>query len=309
MKSIKAYLISPKIKIKLGKLIKLLRLKRLRELKNVELIENNPYTKENFCEHNQICHYHTLTKLEHSYIRDNNLYHYFLKKLDLQYQVKEEEHLHNINILTDLAWDVLDLLDCYTNEKRKNLEKKIQEMNFQNDCLANINLMLLKQAIQVFIYEQYDRKMLEELKVILPIFDDIFQPIGYQVVANYYYYLKNYQKAEEFYLRANIIYQNFNINKGIILFPLIDIFVNNNNIYQAIKICQELEPYYVLHNNKVRLLSIYTHFVNYYLIVNSIELAKKYYDEAMQLINDVNDDDYLYREKIALINYNLAYYN
>src|SRR5690606_14262389 len=107
---------------------------------------------------------------------------------------------------------------------------------------------------------------------------DIFKPIGYQILSYYYNYLKKYQKAEEYCLQANIIYQNFNVNKGILQFPLIDIFVNNNNIYQAIKICQELEPYYLSRKNNLRLLSIYTHFVNYFLLVNSKELAKKYYD-------------------------------
>ena len=46
----KAISISKENKIKLGIMIKSLRLKRFNEFKKENLIENNPYTKENFCE-------------------------------------------------------------------------------------------------------------------------------------------------------------------------------------------------------------------------------------------------------------------
>lgn len=301
----KAISISKENKIKLGIMIKSLRLKRFNEFKKENLIENNPYTKENFCERNFICHYHTLTKLETSYIRDNSLYHYFLQKLGLSFQVKEEEHKKYIKTLIELAWEVLDLFDRFTISKKDSIYEKLNSIVIDSDCISSSYLDLLKQSIDVFLEEKVNEDKIELLEALLPIYDNIFKPIAYQTVGYGYYLLKNYEFAEKYCEEAISHFKHFKVDKGIKYYPLIEVYMKNNNYYEAIKICNELETYYVLANNKPRLLSIYVNLVEYYLMINSVDFAKKYYNEVIYL---VKNDESIYKDKIFLINYYWGYY-
>ncbi len=294
---IKNYTLSVPIKKQLGKIIKILRKQKYEEFKRDNLIETNPYTKENFCEDNKICHYHTLTKLEEDYIRDDRIYHLFLNKLGISFQVKNEVHGENMMFLTSLCWKVLDKIE-FCDDDINTFYQELSSVSFINDCISTYYLNLLKFSIKIYLNNKIELKELKINEALLPMYRGIFKGLAYHAVGLGFYLLEDYLNAEKYSKEAIESYKPYKVSIGLSYTTLIDTYIKNNNYYEAIQLCNVLEEYYIKTNNKKRLMSIYNYLVDYYLLINSLDYAKRYYDKAINLVN--ND-----RSKyICLLHYN-----
>ncbi len=319
---IKNYTISKTVKRQLGLIIKIIRTKKLEENKSKNLIEVNPYTKESFCDNNEICHYHTLTNLETNYVRQDNLYHIFLGKLNLRFQVDENKHTKNMDCLSTILDKMINAIESLDHQLIDEVKEMINSLNFNDDCIALIHFELLTYAFYTLLENKKSDISREKIESYLPLYKDLYKALAYQSIGYGYLLKEQYEKAEEHCKKAIKEYQLHEVSIGVSHFPLIDIYVNHNHYYEAVKLCNELEEYYFNTNNKNRLLSIYIYLVDYYLLINSMDFAKKYYDEALLLSNDkaqYSDSIYrlhyiwgcheltLYHEKEALQYFKLAY--
>lgn len=286
MINIKEYCISEQVKVQLGIIIRETRIKYFNEFKKENLIENNPYTKDNFCENSQICHYHTLTKLESSFIKEDNVYHLFLKKLNLFFQLEEEDHQEIINVLNNLVYQLLKVIE-YGDY---NLEIKIMDhlavLKFDHDCIASMYLELLIYSYKVFIKKEKNIRLLEKIEKYINVFEGVFKALAFHTISYCYYNLHDIEKAKFYCFKAIEIYKKYDISIGLSYLPLVRIYIKESNYFEAMNLCNELEVYYINTNNKMRLLQIYIYLSSYYLIINSYKFAEKYYDEALYLAAD-----------------------
>ncbi len=291
--NIKEYSLSIPLKKQLGYIIRESRIKKFNENKNDNLIEINPYTKENFCDNNTTCHYHTLTKLENDYIREDNIYHILLSKLGLYFQLEEEEHLENMKNLLELAKKLLQAIEYLDDDLKQSLKNQINSLDFTNDCLADLTLDLLKLTFESFLEHHLNLDSLNKIEMYILLFEGLFEAIAIHTLGYNYYLLRDYDKAEVNCLQAIKLYQENEISLGISYLPLVDIYIESNNYYEAIKLCNILEEYYFQNNNKTRLLSVYIHLSDYYLLINSKDFAQKYYDEAVFLAKGDPTQNYM----------------
>jgi len=301
---LKYYTLTDEIKKQLGYIIREIRKQKYNEYKNVTLIENNPYTKENFCENNVICHYHTLTRLENDIVKDDVLYHVLLKKLDLYYQVSEEEHEANMAYLENQTRRILYAGEYIDDDLAKSIKTELDEVSYSKDVIAEFHLRLLK----TFIKLQLIMKVTDEEIEVLTNFVDFFQGI-YAGVANHcigIYHLNKLDttEAKHLFLKAQEIYDIYNISKGLISSYLIAVHVSDSNYYESVPLCNEMEDYYTETKNYKRLMHVYTYLSDYYFLINARNVAKEYFDKAIAIIDK---DETLIRYKYVLL-YNWGYH-
>lgn len=313
---IKCYSLSTPLKKRLGKLIKLLRQFYFDEARKENGNDQNPYTKLNFCK--DICHYHTLTKLENEYVREDYVYHQLLDRLDLRFQVREEVHEANMVVVRKLAFQYLDSLEYFEDKYQEEIYIKLLEV--KNDCLASLHLEVLNFSYEVFYKFQINKNLISKFEKLLDVFDDIFRGIIYLTIGYSYYRQIELKTAEKYYLKAIEIFQTYKLSIGLIYFPLVNLYIEMKNYYDALQICNVLEEYYIKTSNRNRLLIVYLCLIDYYLFINSLEFARKYTDELEVLLNP-NDHYYMwilnckwgnyelrnYREQQALVYYKKAY--
>ncbi len=297
---IKEYYLEDDIKKQLGYIIRENRKQKLLEYKNKMLIEYNPYTKENFCENNAVCHYHTLTKLESDLITENSVYHLFLKKLDLYYQVSPEEHRENMEYVKEKTEKILRAGEYMDDECAKECNIELEQVNFNKDIIAHYYLYLLK----IFIKLQLINKIDEDTYQSLVRYANFYQGIHYGIAMHCLgiYYLNQFKtsEAKECFLKAKKVYDKHKISKGLISSYLIAVYVYTNDYYHSVPLCNRMKNYYKKNNNYKRLMHVYNYLSDYYLLINAHDIAKKYFNKAIEIIDN---DETLTRYKYAL------YYN
>ncbi len=174
---LKEFSLSDDIKKQLGFIVRETRKLRLIESKNTALIENNPYTKENFCENNQICHYHTLTKLENELIKEDIIYHTLLKKLNFYYQVSNDEHIQNMEYLDKRVHKLLYAGEFIDDDLAKQMKEEIQQIHFDIDIIADFYQKLLILYINLQLFNKIEYSM-EELEQFVDFYEGIYQGYG-----------------------------------------------------------------------------------------------------------------------------------
>ncbi len=286
MLEIKDYSISEQVKTQLGIIIRETRIKRLNEFKKTNYIDGNPFTKVRFCENNQICHYHTLTKLESDFIKEDYVYHLFLNKLNLFFQIEGEDHRENINVLNDLAYQLLKVIEYGDYNLDIKIIDHLYELNFDRDCIASMYLELLIYSYRVFIKLEKDKKTTEKLVNYIGVYEGIFKAIALHTISYCYYQTHIIEEAKTYCLEAIELYKEHNISGGLSYLPLIRVYMKEFNYLEVLKICNELEEHYINTNNKMRLLQIYMLLSSYYLLINSHNFAKRYYDESIYLADN-----------------------
>jgi len=300
---IKCYSLSVPIKQRLGKLIKSLRQYYYDDARKENGQNDNPYTKINFCK--DICHYHTLTKLENSCVREDYIYHQLLKRLGLRFQIREEVHEANMLVVRKLAFQYLDALEYYESKYYEEIENKLIEVN--NDCLASLHLEALIFSYDAFYKHQFDKKLIVKFEKIIDVFEEIYQGIIYLTIGFSFHRKMELTTAEKYYLKAIEIFQTFKLNIGLIYFPLGNLYIEMKNYYDALQICNILEEYYIKTSNRNRLLIIYLCLIDYYLFINSLELAQKYTEEVETLLKP-EDNYYMWILNCKWGEYELRHY-
>lgn len=288
------------IKQQLGYIIRETRLKKLNECRNTILIENNPYTKENFCENNQICHYHTLTKLENDIIKEDSLYFIFLNKLNLSYKVNLNEHQKNLTYLYKILLDAIHAGEYIDDDKANQIYQELNEICFSNDIIAEYYLKLIKIFIKFQFIFKSDDEDVEFLQNYCQFYSGIYQGVAYQCLSMYYLYNTDYKEAKKSLEKAKEIYKENKISRGLINSQLIAVNVLINNYYDALPLCIDMEKYYLKTNNHKRLILVYNYLSDYYFLINSIDIARDYFNKAKEMMDN---DDTLIRYKSPL------YYN
>lgn len=301
--NLKYYTLSDEIKKQLGYIIREVRKHKYNEYKNVTLIENNPYTKENFCENNIICHYHTLTRLENDIVKDDVLYHVLLKKLNLYYQVSEEEHETNMKHLESQIRRILYAGEYIDDDLARAIKKELDETSFSKDVIAEFHLQLLIIFIKFQLIMQVTDEEIETLNNFADFYQGIYKGVVLHCLGIYHLNKLDTVEAKNLFLQAQEIYTQYNISKGLISSYLIAAHVYSNNYYESVPLCNEMEIYYKETNNYKRLMHVYNYLSDYYFLINALPIAKSYFTKAMEIIDK---DETLIRYKYVLL-YNWGY--
>lgn len=300
---LKYYTLTDEIKKQLGYIIREIRKQKYNEYKNVTLIENNPYTKENFCENNVICHYHTLTRLENDIVKDDVLYHVLLKKLDLYYQVSEEEHEANMAYLENQTRRILYAGEYIDDDLAKSIKTELDEVSYSKDVIAEFHLRLLKTFIKLQLIMKVTDEEIEVLTNFADFYHGIYAGIAYHCLGIYHLNKLDTIEAKQLFLKTKEVYDKYNISKGLISSYLIAAHVYSNNYYESVPLCNEMEDYYKETNNHKRLMHVYNYLSDYYFLINALTVAKSYFTKAMEIIES---DKTLIRYKYVLL-YNWGY--
>jgi len=288
------------IKKQLGYIIRETRRIKLIECKNADLIENNPYTKENFCDNNNLCHYHTLTKLESDLIKEETIYHVLLKKLDLYYQVSPEEHKRQMEYIEKITINILNAGEFINDDLARIIKKEIDQIVYKENIISHYYIKLLKLFINLQLLTKVEDTEIEELVNFIDFYHGIHHGIAMQCLGIYYLNKLETEKAKKYFLEVKDIYENYNISKGLISSYLIAIHVYTNNYYESVPLCNEMEVFYNETQNYKRLMHVYNYLSDYYFLINAHDVAKDYFNKANEIINK---DETLIRYKFAL------YYN
>ncbi len=297
---IREYSFSDEIKKQLGYIIRENRKSRLNNLKNSTLIENNPYTKENFCENNLICHYHTLTKLENDVVKDDSIYHLLLKKLDLYFQVTQEEHENNIAYIDSIAKKLLYAGEYIDDDLAKTIKDEIEHVYYNKDVIAEYNIKLLKVFIKLQLVLKLDDDDLSLLINYRDFYQGLYQGIVTHCLGVYYLNKLQTEKAKKCFLLAKDVYEKHNISKGLISSYLIAVYVYTNNYYESVPLCNKMELFYIETKNYKRLMHVYNYLSDYYFLINALDVARDYFNKALKIIDN---DESLERYKYSI------YYN
>lgn len=288
MYEIKKYALTDNVKRHLGIIIREIRKIGFQESKDRYLIEKNPFTKENFCDNNNICHYHTLTKLENEIIKEDNIYHVLLAKLGFEFQVNESEHLKNMSIINKLSKDIFRAIEYIDDNLFEELRKELKKFNFKKDVIAYMHLRLIEFAYNLQHIKDIDEDNLYLMEQFIDFYKGVYKALLFQCLGIYYLNKTNYIKAKEYFLEAKDIYQENDISKGLINSYLIGVDKMTNNYLDTILLCNEMEIYYNQHNNYKRLMHVYNYLSDYYLLVNANELAEDYFNKTIEIINNNN---------------------
>ncbi|QVK17777.1 hypothetical protein KHQ81_13140 [Mycoplasmatota bacterium] len=300
---LKEFFLDEDIKKQLGYIIRETRKMNFNECKNTTLIEHNPYTKENFCENNCICHYHTLTKLENDVIKEDAIYHTLLKKLDIYYQVNQKEHEAHMKFIDEIIEKVLHASEYIDDDLILNIKKEIMHVYFHNDIIAEMYIFLIKLIIKLHLIENVDFESIMKLEKFIDFYNGVTKGLVNQCLGIYYLNKLETEKAKKYFIDAKEIYQEFNVDKGLISPYLIAVYVHTNDYYHSVPLCTEMEVYYKNTNNYKRLMHVYNYLSEYYFLINAHTVAKDYFDKAIKIIDN---DETLERFKYPLF-YNWAF--
>lgn len=296
----KEFYLTDEIKQRLGYIIRETRRKMFNKYKDSTLIENNPYTKENFCENNQICHYHTLTKLENDFIKEDSIYFILLNKLNLSYQVSLQDHEKNVKYLDDILKRTIYAGEYIDDKEAKKIYNETKKLHFYNDIIAEYDLKLIKLFIRMQLSIKVDSEDINFLINFCDYYQGIYKGIAYHCLGMYYLLNSNYEEAKKNFLNAKDIYQKNHISRGLINSQLIAVYFYTNNYYESLPLCFDMEEFYNETKNYKRLMHVYNYLADYYFLINSIDIAKEYFNKAIEIIDN---DNSLIRFKYSL------YYN
>lgn len=290
MYTFKLYSINDQIKKKLAFIIREMRLLNYQKNKAAYLIEKNPFTKENFCEKNAICHYHTLTKLEREEIvKDDNVYHKFLDKLGLQFQVTYEQHKKLMELLNKYTERFLLAVEYVDFDQLKIVMDEIATNDFHNDCIALYYVKLLEIMYHLQVEQTVAEEQIRFIELFVNFFEGVYQGLVYHALGLYHHNLNRVVQPIEYYQKAIEIYKQYQISMGFINSILLSTYKSSRNYFNLIMLCQELEIYYIEHQNYRRLLHVYNYLMDFYILVNSMENAETYFNKALNMIDQYPD--------------------
>jgi hypothetical protein len=307
MLEFKDYPIPDEVKRILGKMIKEIRIQKSNEFKERHqdsIITHNPYTKENFTVQNRICHVNTLKRLEDDLIKEDDIYHQLLYKLNLYYQIEPEDHIQIMAYLYHLLSQLLEAREYLMDEKVNEVKEALLKQDYHDDCIALYYRDLLLLNIRLYEYEEVSQSEIDKTEALVDIHEGLFRPFFFHTMGIFYARNHDQQKGLNYYLIAKKIYEANKISIGLINSNLIAIYIKHLNYVEAIKLCHEMEVYYINTNNYRHLIKIYSYFFDFYLLMNNEEQAKYYYHKAIELNEKyANLDRYMY-----FFYYNLALY-
>ncbi len=298
---IKVYDLSITLKRQLGYIIKESRLNNYYQYKKDNPDSINPYTKENFS--SEICHYHTLTKLESDFIHDDNIYHALLSKLGLSFDVSFEEHNENMEKLNQILYKILQSMEYIDEDLMVNQNEELSKMDLHDDCIAVIHGKLLS-MISRFQNFTINESNITELKIYAELYKDLYKALFKHCLGLYLQNTGNYPDAYHYFMDAKLIYQTFSISKGIINTHITTNYTLKKDHLNVINLCLEMEEYYILKNNIKRLFAVYTMLSESYLCIKSYKLAKEYHLKIMGILKREKS---LKRYK-ELVNFNWGLY-
>lgn len=290
MADIKEFTISDDAKRQLGHIIREIRKLKFQESKETSLIENNPYTKENFCGNNSICHYHTLTKLETAeIIKEDSIYHQLLEKLDLLFQVTEEEHYKNMVLLENLSNRLLHAIEYIDDEETQKIRNEVERIDFTRDCIAEMYSKIVFSVHGLQMINKIDDNDIEIIKRLLEFYQGVYKGLAHHCIGIYYYNIQEHEKTLEYFELARDIYLENNVSMGVINSYLIGVYKVKNNYLDTVLLCNEMEKYYKETNNIKRLMHVYNYMSDYYLLVNAKDKAEEYFVKSIDIINNNKD--------------------
>ncbi len=246
--------------------------------------ESNPYTKDNFSK--DICHYHTLTKLETDYINDDEIYNLLLNKFGYSFTVLYEEHIENMQIINNCIYKVFQAVEYIDDNLYNNIKKKINNLNFANDCIAMLHVNLIELMYKFQLLQKFDEEEIIKLEYYSDLYEGLNKGLYNNIIGIYYLNKIEIDKAEKYFYEAKAIYEIFNLSKGIINTFIIAIYLLKNDYLNMINLCFEMEKYYIKSNNNKRLFHVYNYLSDYYLIINSRNQAMDYHKKRISILKN-----------------------
>lgn len=280
------YVIDDEAKKQLGFIIKEYRKIKFKLFKTKYLIESNPYTKENFCENNNICHYHTLTKLENDMIKEDHIYQILLKKLGLYYKVSRSEHKNNMEFIHSLSKDLLKSIEYIDDTIANDIKKRLVEVKFEKDCIADMYNKLIEVIVDLQLLIKVKEDRIDLIEKFTYFYEGIYKGIALQTLGIYHLNKENLEEANNYFSEAKSVYTEYNISEGVINSFLITVNVLLNNYLKGIQLCNQMEEYYIMTKNYKRLMHVYNYLSDYYLLINANEMAERYFQKAIEIIDN-----------------------
>ncbi len=277
----KGYSLSESLKRQLGYIIKECRLNNYNQYKKFNPGSTNPYTKEKFSK--DICHYHTLTKLESDFVHDDNIYHSLLTKLGLSFEVSLEMHNENMEKLNQILYKILQAMEYIDDDLMLQQQNELSKINLNDDCIALIHNKLLS-MMDRFHKATLNESNVIELKIYAELYKDLYKALFKHSLGVYLQNRTNYTEAYYYLLDAREIYQTFYISKGIISTHIMSNYLLKKDYLNVINLCLEMEEYYILTNNIKRLFAVYSMFSESYLCIKSFKRAKEYHLKIMEIL-------------------------
>lgn len=270
-------------KKRLGYIIRVIRILKLNEFKK-QSMEKNPFLKINFCEKNKICHYHSLTKLENDFIKDDEIYYILLEKLGLSFKITKNEHQKNLEVITDILPKLFQAIEYLDDDLIKELKCEVDSLNFNNDCITLVYYRLISFLCNLYFFKKIEDKDIEELLIYHNFYDGLFKGIYYFNLGIYYLNKLELVESEKFLMLANEIFEKYSISKGVINSSFISILFLKRNYLELVNLCFNMEIYFKKTKNNKRLMFSYVYLSEYYTIIQSKELADENFQKTMQII-------------------------
>ena len=142
-----------------------------------------------------------------------------------------------------------------------------------------------------------DDEVIEFLQNFCQFFKGIYQGVAYHCLGIFYLNKAKFNEAKNSLEKAKKIYVENKISRGLINSQLIAVNIYFYNYYEALPLCIDMEKYYINTNNHKRLVQVYNYLSDYYFLINSIEIARDYFNKAKDIMDS---DDTLIRFKSPL---------
>ncbi len=270
------------IKKKLGYIIREYRLYKFEETKKNNGTNNNPYTKENFCD--DICHYHTLTKIENDYVNNDDIYNKLLSKLGYKFDVTYEEHEKNIRQLNLLLEQIFIAIEYIDDSIVISVNNELKD-NYYNDCISLVHVYLIESLYSLQFLQKIDDFEKYEIELYKGLFKGLYKGLYYHLLGIYHSNKIKLEEARDFLLKAKSIYDQHNISKGVINSHIIGLYMLERNYISLVNLSLEMISYYKKTNNHKRLFHVYNYLSMYYLDINSFNQANEYHKRIMELMS------------------------
>lgn len=275
--------LSIEIKKQLGTIIKNNRKYKYDKTRNLKWFKDNPYSKDNLCK--DICHYHTLTKLEEDYILNDEAYYLLLNKLGFSFRVSYEVHINNMKKIRGYLNDLLKASEFLDDDLMNSVSKKISESNFQNDCIAHIHIYLLRILTKLHFFKPPNSFIVEQLEVHQELFSEIYKGVYQYVLGIIYLNQRQHDLAFNYLVEAQKIFEQNKISLGLVNTNFISIYMIKREYLKMVNLCLEMETFFINKKNHKRLLHVYYYLSDYFLIINSFDLAEKYYNKSLEIVS------------------------
>jgi tetratricopeptide (TPR) repeat protein len=280
------------VKRQLGIIIKHIRVYKRKTYKlshKGKLVQYNPYTKENLTDSNKVCHHNTLRRLEEGIVKEDFIYHQLLQRLGLFFQIESENHDQLMIQLNEVLLRLIRAMEYIDIEQLNKIKLELIDKDLTEDCIADFYKQIMLTNIELLFFQSIEKAELQKLESISQIFVEVAEGFAQHTLGIYYsrnneldLSLKLYQSAQQIYLKNDI-------PQSLIAIDMINIYYMKNQYIELKEAIDAIQGVYEKQNNQKQLVFLHNYLLDYYLLINHLELANESFNKAEEIIESNPD--------------------